>query len=56
MPTKGNTNQRFHQYYAEWMEVYKQGAVRPITYQKYLMTQRRLTELAPTLQICEMDK
>jgi len=56
MPTKGNANQLFHQYYAEWMEVYKQGAVRPITYQKYLMTQRRLTELAPTLKICDLDK
>ena len=56
MSTKGNTNQLFHQYFAEWIEVYKQGAVRPITYQKYLMTLRWLTELAPTLKICELDK
>ena len=56
MPTKGNINQLFNQYFTEWMEVYKQGAVRPITYQKYLMTLRRLTELAPNLKICELDK
>jgi len=56
MSTKDNINQLFHQYFAEWIEVYKQGAVRPITYQKYLMTLRWLTELASTLKICELDK
>jgi integrase len=56
MPTKGNNNQLFHKYFAEWMEVYKQGAVRPITYQKYLMTLKRLAEIAPNLRVCELDK
>jgi integrase len=56
MPIKENARQLFHEYFAEWMEVYKQEAVRPITYQKYLMTHRRLTELAPTLRACELDK
>ena len=56
MPTKGNDKQLFHKYFAEWMEIYKQGAVRPITYQKYLMTLRRLTEIAPNLKVCELDK
>ena len=46
----------FHEYFSEWIELYKQGAVRPITYQKYLMTLRRLSELAPSLKICEIDK
>jgi len=56
MSTKGNANQLFHEYFTEWMEVYKQGAVRTITYQKYLLTLRWLTELAPALKICELDK
>jgi integrase len=56
MPTKNKTNQYFHEYFADWMEIYKQGAVRPITFQKYLMTHRRLFELVPTLKICELDK
>ena len=56
MPTKGNVNQIFCNYFAEWMEVYKQGAVRNITYQKYLMTLRRLGELAPTMKFSELDK
>jgi integrase len=46
----------FHRYFSEWIEVYKQGAIRPITYQKYLMTLQRLTELAPGLKIQELDK
>ena len=46
----------FHEYFAEWIDVYKQGAVRPVTYQKYLLTLRRLSELAPDLRFCELDK
>lgn len=49
-------SQCFHEYFAEWIEVYKQGAVRPVTYQKYLMTLRRLTELSPSLKVCDLDK
>ena len=56
MPTKEKAAQYFHEYFADWMEVYKNGAVRPITYQKYLMTSRRLAELAPVLKIYEIDK
>jgi len=56
MQTKGSADQLFHKYFAEWMEVYKQGAVRPITYQKYLMTLRRLGELAPDLRVSEINK
>jgi integrase len=50
------TEQYFHGYFAEWMVIYKQGAVRPVTYQKYLVTLRRLVELAPNLRLTELDK
>ena len=50
------TNQYFNAYYADWIEMYKNGAVRPITYQKYLMTLRRLVELAPSLRMGELDR
>ena len=56
MQTKRGKMQYFHEYFAEWIEVYKQGAVRSITYQKYQMTLRRLVELAPTLKLSELDK
>jgi integrase len=50
------TSQHFHEYFAGWIEVYKHGAVRPITYQKYIMTLQRLVELAPQLKLCDLDK
>lgn len=56
MFTKENTSQYFHEYFSEWIELYKHGAVRPVTYQKYLMTLRRLTEFAPSLKVCELNK
>ena len=56
MSRKSQSSQYFHEYFAEWIELYKQGAVRPVTYQKYVMTWRRLSELAPDLKICELDK
>ena len=56
MPNKEGTSQYFYEYFSAWMKLYKQGAIRPVTYQKYLMTLRRLTELAPILKLCELDK
>jgi len=56
MSIKEITSQYFHDYFKTWVEIYKEGAVRPVTYQKYLMTLRRLTEIAPTLKVCELDK
>lgn len=50
------TSPYFHEYFSEWIKMYKYGAVRPVTYQKYLMTLQRLTELFPRLKICELDK
>jgi integrase len=56
MSIKKQASQYFHEYFSVWVEVYKQGAVRLITHQKYLVTLRRLAELAPNLKICELDK
>jgi len=56
MSTNGKAIQFFHEYFADWMEVYKNGAVRSITYQKYLTTLQKLIELAPTLKIYEINK
>lgn len=30
----------FYDYYAQWIEVYKRGAIREATMAKYLMTQK----------------
>jgi len=56
MSTSQNSNQFFHNYFSEWIKIYKLDAVRPVTYQKYLMTLQRLTELAVSIRICDLDK
>ena len=56
MNTSEVPSQFFHEYFLEWIKLYKLGAVRPITYQKYLMTLQRLTEIAPDLKINELTK
>ncbi|MGF1944492.1 site-specific integrase [Enterococcus casseliflavus] len=45
-----------HVYFKEWMELYKVGAVRPVTLQKYRNTLVRLKELAPKLKLCNLDR
>lgn len=46
----------FHDYYSEWIEVYKKGAVREITLRKYLMTHDWIKKLAPDLQIKDLNR
>lgn len=38
---------KLHQYFDQWMKLYKLDAVRPVTYQKYEMTHRQLVKLVP---------
>jgi integrase len=46
----------FYVYYARWIQVYKEGAIREVTMQKYLMTQQWLKRLMPKLEVREMDR
>lgn len=46
----------FCEYYAKWIEVYKQGAIRKVTLDKYIMTHQWLKKLAPELQLCEVNR
>ncbi len=48
--------QNFHEYFAEWIKIYKHGSVRPVTYQKYIVTLKRLIDIAPTLKLHELNK
>ena len=56
MPNKKKSSQFFHEYFAEWVEVYKKGAVRPVTLGKYLIALQRIIEIAPNLKLCDLDK
>ena len=39
----------FSRYYAHWIKVYKEGAIRKVTMQKHLMTLTWVEKLAPDL-------
>lgn len=47
---------KLHEYFAEWMRLYKRDAVQPITYQKYEMTHRQLCRLAPDIRMNQMSR
>lgn len=46
----------FHEYYALWISVYKEGAVRKVTMDKYRMTLAWLQKLAPELRLCNVSR
>ena len=46
----------FCEYYKQWIEVYKRGAVREATMSKYLMTQKWVEKLAPQLKVSELTR
>lgn len=56
-----NSNQNtehelFYEYYNRWIHIYKEGAIRNVTMEKYKMTQLWLKRLIPTLEICELTR
>ena len=46
----------FCEYYKQWIEVYKRGAIREATMSKYLMTQKWVEKLAPQLKVSEITR
>jgi len=46
----------FSEYYAKWIKVYKEGAIRKVTMQKYLMAQSWTERLVPKLLTSEMTR
>ena len=56
MQSDMNRSLRFYQYYKQWVEVYKKGAIGDATMSKYLMTQRWLEKLAPELTMSELTR
>lgn len=56
-PTKvSNDNITFCEYYKQWISVYKEGAIRPITMNKYIMAHKWLEKLIPQLLINDLDR
>ena len=46
----------FCDYYSQWVSVYKEGAIRKVTLDKYLMTQSWLKKLIPEVKLCDMNR
>lgn len=46
----------FSDYYEKWVIVYKQGAIRKVTMNKYTMTHSWVCKLVPALRICELNR
>ncbi len=46
----------FHEYFKEWVELYKVGAVRAVTLQKYVIAHEKILELAPFLTMKQLDR
>lgn len=46
----------FCDFYQEWMELYKEGAIKEVTYDKYQLTQRQIKKLAPDLKVSKIDR
>ena len=46
----------FCDYYAQWVSVYKEGAIREVTLGKYRLAQSWLAKLVPELKLCELDR
>lgn len=49
-------NDLFCDYYLRWITVYKEGAIRKVTMDKYLMTHSWLKKIVPNLKICELTR
>lgn len=56
MSKKQSSNDLFCDFYAEWVKVYKEGAIRPITLSKYNMAHSWLCKLAPDLKLGDLDR
>ncbi|MFC0322644.1 site-specific integrase [Gallibacterium melopsittaci] len=51
-----DSNELFHRYYKRWIGIYKEGAIRSVTMNKYHMTHTWLLRLAPKLRLCDLSR
>ena len=49
-------NELFCTYYSKWISIYKEGAIRKVTLDKYYMTNKWLEKLVPNLKLCELNR
>lgn len=56
MSNKHLSNDLFSDYFAEWIILYKDGAVRPVTLNKYWLAHDWIERIKPDLQLREIDR
>lgn len=49
-------NEIFYKYYERWIQVYKEGAIRNSTMQKYKLTLKWLKKISPNIKIKEINR
>lgn len=49
-------NELFYVYYERWIKIYKEGAVRKVTMDKYRLALTWLKKLAPNLKTCDLSR
>lgn len=53
---KTNKKELFSDYYEKWISIYKEGAIRKVTMDKYRLTLQWIKKLAPKLKIADLDR
>ena len=53
---KNNKKELFYIYFERWMEIYKKGAIRKVTMNKYVLTLTWIKKIAPKLRLCDIDR
>ncbi|MBS4750638.1 tyrosine-type recombinase/integrase [Granulicatella sp. zg-ZJ] len=45
-----------HEYFQQWIKLFKEGAVRSVTLEKYYNNYQHLKNIVPNLKLCELDR
>ena len=56
MAKKEASTELFCDYFERWIKVYKEGAIRKVTMNKYSLAHTWLKKLIPELRMCDMDR
>ncbi|MBR0294541.1 MAG: hypothetical protein IJQ67_01375 [Bacilli bacterium] len=53
---KNNKKELLGDYFERWIGVYKEGAIRKVTMDKYKLSLMWVKKLAPKMRLCDLDR
>lgn len=53
---KNNKKELLYRYFERWITVYKEGAIRKVTMDKYKLSLMWVRKLAPSIRLCDLDR